>query len=155
MLRLLFIFSALPLFLSGQEVLALPEDQQTKAYCRVIAEYIIAVNKNPKFKYDTLYIGNHPDFPKIKLSDLIEGKKIILLAYKDGDEEPQNNNSFISINIMEWKSAKNYFEFMLVAFHKGYHPQHNCYIKLKYNSAKKEYTLDKEVRIEDKYYKEK
>ena len=152
MLRLYFILSILPFFAPGQEISSLPKEQQIKTYCRVIAEYINSLNKNPKLNFDTLYIGNHPEFPQIKLPDLIEGKKIILLTYKEGDKEPQNNNSFVFVNIIELKSSKNSIEFMLVTFHKGYHPQHNSYIHLKYNPKKKEYVLGKEVRFEDKYH---
>ncbi len=44
---------------------------------------------------------------------------------------------------------------MIVTFRNGYHPQHNCYVDLKYDAMKKEFELEKEVRFEYSYPKQK
>ncbi len=101
MFRLLFLISILPLFVSAQTIFTLSKAEQAKVYCLVIAEYVKAVNKNEKFSYDTLYIGNHDEFPEIKLPETIQKKRIILHTYHEGEKEPQNKRSSSFINIMD------------------------------------------------------
>ncbi|MEO6305014.1 MAG: hypothetical protein ABIP51_17765 [Bacteroidia bacterium] len=153
MLRLLILISIFPFFVFGQEGSGFPKDQQTKAYCQVIAEYIKVIGKEDQLSFDTLYIGKHPDFPEIKLPAIIQGKKIILLTYHKGDKEPQNKSSFILINIIEKKVINEEMNFMLVTFHQDYHPQHNSFFDLKYDPAKKEFVLNKDVRFDHQYIK--
>lgn len=150
MLRLLFLIAFFPLFALGQ--IALKPEEQTKAYSAAISEYIKIIEvKNKSFKFDTLFIGKHEEFPEIKLPVVIQNKTIILLEHKKGDKEPHNRRSFVLINIIEEKLAKDNTEFLVITFHKEYNPQHNCHIKLKYNSEKKEFEEAEKVKFEYPY----
>lgn len=153
MLRILILISTFSMLAYGQPGFKPSKDQQVKAYSQVIAEYIKAVSKTNKFHFDTLFITNHSDLPKIKLPEMIHSKKIVLLNYGKSDKKPENSKSFVVINIAEQKFTKDKAAFILVAFHKGYHPQHNCYIDLKYNSKKRNYELDKKVMFKYPYAK--
>ncbi|MGZ3932569.1 MAG: hypothetical protein ACXVP0_14910 [Bacteroidia bacterium] len=155
MLRLFILISFFPMLVSGQANAPLTVEEQTKAYCQVFAEYIKAAAENCKFRFDTLFVGKHEEFPDIQLPPVIQGKKIILFTDKKGGKEPQHNKSFIFINIIELKSTKDKAKFMLVTFYKDYHPQHNCYITLKYNSSQKEFEPDEKIRFEYAYPKDK
>ena len=146
MLRFLIYISIFHVFVFGQATFTPSKDEQTKVYCQVITEYIKAVTKTDKLHFDTLFLGNHPDFPKIKLPDIIQSKTIILLT-EDESYKKKDNKSYVLINIAEQKFTKDQAEFILVTFHKGNRPQHNCYIDLKYNSTKKNYELDKKIRF--------
>lgn len=137
MTKLLILIFILPLLVFGQPINTPTKAYLTKAYCQVITEYIKAVSKSDTLHFDTLFIGKHEEFPDIELPTSIYNKKIILMTYNKFDKEPQNNKSFVLINIIESKFTKDDADFMLVTFHKGYHPQHNCYIDLKYNLKKK------------------
>lgn len=151
MAGLLILISVFPSFIFGQATLS--AEEQTKAYCQVIAEYIKVADKNNSFRFDTLYIGKHEEFPPLKLPGVIQCKKIILLTYKAGDKEPQNKKSFVLINIIELKVTKEKAKFMLVTFHRDYHPQHNCYINLNYDPAGKVFERDGNIRFEYNYPK--
>lgn len=153
MYRFLLFITLSPIFIFGQVTLPLSKAEQVKVYTQVIDEYIKVVSKIDNLKFDTLYIGNHEEFPKIKLSDIIQNKKIILLTYNKSDAKPQSSKTFIFINIIEQKYTKERAEFMIVTFHQGYHPQHNCYIDFKYNPIKKEFELDGKIRFDYSYSK--
>ena len=153
MYRFLLFITLSPIFIFGQVALPLSKDRQVKVYSQVIDEYIKVVSKNDSLKFDTLYIGNHEEFPKIKLSDTIHNKKIILLTYNKSDTKPQSSKAFVFINIIEQSCSKERVEFMIITFHQGYKPQHNCYINFKYNKLKKEFELDKKIRFDYSYSK--
>jgi hypothetical protein len=127
--------------------------EQTKAYSQVIAEYIKAVSTPDQLQFDTLFIGDHPDLPEIEFPETIESKKIILMDIENPEEKLVNNASYVLINIAEQKFTEDRVEFILVTFHQGNHPQHNCYIDLTYNATKSNYELAKKIVFEYPYAK--
>jgi hypothetical protein len=150
--RFILIFF-LPLLMSGQQAYSPAKDDVTKVYRQVITEYIKDSKKSKAFTFDTLFIGKHEEFPDIHLPVGIENKKIILLTHHKGDTQPQDRTSFVLINIIERKITKDSADFMLVTFHQGYQPQHNCYIYLKYDPVAKEFKLGKPIRYDYVYPK--
>jgi hypothetical protein len=153
MRTLLLLITLLSIVIVGQNNSVPTDEEKAKAYGQVIVEYIKSQSETKELNFDTLYIGNHEEFPDIKLPAAIQNKKIILLTYTKGDTTPQNQKSFILINIIEMEMTKDRAAFMIVTFHQGYHPQHNCYVDLNYNSATKEFELEKKIRYEYVYGK--
>jgi len=148
MFRLLILILSFSEFACGQPAFKPSKDEQTKAYSQVIAEYIKAVSQTDTLHYDTLFIADHQDLPQIQWPETIESKKIILLNHEKSDKQHEHNPSFVLINIAEQTFTNDSVGFILVTFHKGYQPQHNCYIDLKYNSTKENYELDKKIKFE-------
>lgn len=142
-----------PLFVSAQNSPVSNPSQISKAYHLVIAEYIKDQIKKGVPNFDTLFIGKHEDFPQIELHRQIEGKRIILLDAEPIVNGPQNNSRFKLINIIAMQWDEKEAEFMLITFHQGYKPQHNCYIQLNYDSNKKAYSLSQEIRYDYAYSK--
>lgn len=153
MFRLLVLILTFSAFACGQPAFKPSKDEQTKAYSQVIAEYIKAVSQTDTLHYDTLFIADHQDLPQIQWPETIESKKIILYDFEKSGKKPQDNPSFVLINIAEQQFTKDSVGFILVTFHKGYQPQHNCYIDLKYNSTNQKYELDKKIKFEYPYAK--
>jgi len=146
---LLLLFSTK---LTGQNATTISKTEQTKAYCSTIAEYIKVIEaKYKEFKFDTLFVNKHEEFPQIILMPVIQNKKIVLIEDNKGNKAPHNRKSFVLINIVEKRLAKDNAEFMIVTFHKDYKPQHNCFVKLKYNSVKNEFEALEKVRFEYPY----
>lgn len=153
MQKCLFLFLMCTLLTFGQAAFKPSLTQQTKAYCKVISEYIKAVTKNKEPDFDTLYIGYHEASPKIKWPLVIENKTIKLQPYKTSKTKVQYQPSFVLINIIALKVETNEANFMVVTFHKGYQPQHNGYVNLQYNPVTTNFSLDKEIRFEYVYKK--
>lgn len=118
------------------------KDEQTKLYSQAIAEYIKAVYKRDKSSFDTLFFGKHVDFPDIELPATIQNTKIILLTSEEADKKREYRKSLVFINMFGW-ITKDKSEFILVTFYPGYLHQFDCMINFKYNSAKKEFELEK------------
>ena len=153
MLRISLLISTFFMFACTQPPFTPSKVEQTKAYTQVIAEYIKAVSTPDQLQFDTLFIGDHPDLPQIEFPETIESKKIILMDIEKPEEKLVNNASYVLINIAEQKFTEDRVEFILVTFHQGNHPQHNCYIDLTYNATKNTYELDKKIVFEYPYAK--
>ena len=153
MFRISLLLSTFFIFACRQSPFTPSKEEQTKAYSQVITEYIKAVSTPDQLHFDTLFVGHHPDFPQIEFPETIESKKIILMDIEKPEEKLVNNASYVLINIAEQKFTEDRVEFILVTFHQGNHPQHNCYINLTYNAPKSTYELDKKIVFEYPYAK--
>lgn len=130
----------------------------TSMYVRAIQDYIDAIDQKDKTVFDTLFFikrenGQPDDFPSIQLPPSIKQTKLFLLSQLQADNHKQLYcKSSPCINLIGWVE-KNKSEFIFVTFYPEYNHQYDCYISYKFNSAKKDYDLEKltiEVIIHDK-----
>lgn len=134
-----------------------PSLDTSSAYLYAIAEYIKAMSKTNAPRYDTLYIGNPDLLPKIDWPPVILEKRILLFSEEIAKKHPEENKSFLFINIAWADFNQDLVEFMFFTFYNdesqklpfGFNPQHKSYIYLKVLQGSNELTLDREVKFEN------
>jgi hypothetical protein len=150
---LLLVFS---IFVNWKSNFLSDKNQQIKLYSLAIGEYINAIYKKEKIKFDTLFIGKHIDFPNIKLPNKIQNTVIRIVNEKQADKIAKYRKSLTYLNIIE-NIEPTESHFLLVAFyvtksinHINYLPIHNCNIYFKYNTKLNENTLS-EIKFDYPY----
>lgn len=139
-----------------KDSLIVPTAELTKIYSLAIADYIRAVNKEYKIKFDTLFFGKHvygqpDDFPDIVLPDIIEHTPIRLITPEVGSVKQKERKSLVYINLIGFVDPEK-AEFIFVNFsHFGEH-QYDCFINYRFNARLKAFGLEG-VRFENFGYK--
>jgi len=141
------LFSIFLFFVFGHSNFLQDKNQQIKLYSLAIGEYINAIYKKEKIKFDTLFIGKHIDFPNIILPNKIQNTVIRVVTEKQADKIAKYRKSLTYLNIIENIEPRE-SHFLLVAFyvtksinHINYLPMHNCNIFFKCNTKLNENTL--------------
>lgn len=119
-------------------------DEIVSAYTFAIGEYIKAVNKYHGTTFDTLFINNHHEdsvmknaegsMPEMKLPGMIEGTNVQIIKYNALVKKLVYRDSLVNLNLVGWVK-KETSEFIIVTFHNGGVPQHNCHIHLSHRDG--------------------
>jgi hypothetical protein len=137
---------------SNGNITTLQKAELTKIYSQAIAEFIKAEYKKDKTNFDTLFFGKHiygqpDDFPDIELPKRIENTNVRLITPETGFKKQQERKSLVFINMMGWVD-KEKAEFILVVFSNGGEHLYDYTIHYNYNTARKEFVLNK-IEFED------
>lgn len=116
--------------------------REARVYTQAIAEYVQAVYKKDQVRFDTLFFGQHADFPDIELPAIIESTNIRLVTPEDGLASLQAGKALAFIN-MAGTVSEDSAEFVLVTFSGGGRHEYDYFVDFKYNTEQREFeTVD-------------
>jgi hypothetical protein len=113
-------------------------DYVVQAYVSAIREYLQETFNN-KSRPDTLFLGNHEDFPHESFPATILKSSIIIIEPEDADKW-HDRNSYVFLNVIGNISMHD-AAFTIVRFGRYTRPQHNCLINLKYHNETGKFEL--------------
>lgn len=132
---------------SNSDSLITGKPELAELYTQAIAEYITAIHKKDRTRFDTLFLGKIFDFPDISLPTIISETEIRLLTQEEIDrKKPIYRSTAPYVNLIGFVE-KNQAEFTFVTFYPEFKHQYDCYMNFKYNPEKKSFNLDR-LRIE-------
>lgn len=105
----------------------LSKSETEKRYSMAIAEYIKAMSSKNETPADTLFINKRSDFPEISFPASIEKVNIRLISEDDVASYLKRQKPDVLLNVIGWLE-NNRSEFIIVTFHEGAKPQHNCHL---------------------------
>jgi hypothetical protein len=91
-----------------------PALDTAQAYSTLLAGYIRERRERDRPVPDTLYVGRHPDFPRIELPESLEHTHIRVIAPEKA-EMLKSDPRFLYLNIFGWVNGKS-AEFQVVTF---------------------------------------